>query len=360
MFSFLQLTPTTHWNVCHLQLKGSVGVPEGHPSAPSQLTVRVPTASLFDTSASSTSASSTTLTMNSGGRDAEIWPFKEALQSRKPIYLSELQDRTAGFEPRGWPDASTSAVIVPILGDNDLEPQAVFVFGRNPRRPWSESESQFLQLLAKQLSTGISSTRLFEEATEKAASLARLDAAKTAFFSNISHELRQPLQLILGPLEDLLQAPSDPHAKESLKMINRHAQRLLRLVNSLLDFSQLEAGRTQPKFRPIDIGAITTDLASLFRAAIERGKIVYQVDCPSVSSMCWVDIEIYEKIVFNILGNAFKYCVAGQITVQLSYSSDWAELSIRDTGSGIPESVRILQPLLLAMLTLRLGNRSDF
>lgn len=346
-----QLAPTTNWNVCNLHLVGTIGVPDDHPSAPSHVSLKLPSAPSYFSSASSTSASSNTLTM-AAPEASEIWPFKEALQSRKPIFISDLQGRNEGIEPRGWPDASTTAVVIPILGDNDVEPQAVFVFGLNPRRPWSESEAQFLQLLAKQISTGIDSARSFEEATQKAQALARLDSAKTAFFSNISHELRQPLQLILGPLEDMMQTrkskdnAEDESTRKSLKMIHRHAQRLLRLVNSLLDFSALEAGRKQPRFRPMDLSSVTTDLASLFRAAIERGQIDYRVDCPPAPALCWIDSEIYEKIVYNILGNAFKYCVEGAISVTLEYGVERVALKISDTGSGIHESVSIASVLI--------------
>lgn len=268
-----------------------------------------------------------------------MWPFKEALSQRKPVYISDLGSRNTGFEVRGWPEEAVSAVLIPILTDSDADPQAVFVFGLNPRRPWSESEAQFFQLLSKSLSTGISSTKLYEDAAAKALSLQQLDHQKSTFYSNISHELRQPLQLILGPLEDVLTSgnATDPAVREPLKMVTRHAQRLLRLVNSLLDFSQLEAGRTQPRLRPADIGAVTKDLASLFRSAIERGKIEYIVDCPPSPSPVWVDLEIFEKIVFNVLGNAFKYTSQGQISVHIEYTKETFLLHISDTGSGIPE-----------------------
>lgn len=219
---------------CHLRLSGTIGVPEGHASAPQGMHINLgsPPSSL-DSNADS-SASSQTLTFRDMSDSADAWPFKEALATRKSIYISDLRERNEGFELRGWPEPSRNAVVIPIMTETDTDPQAVFVVGLNPRRPWSDSEGDFLQLLAKQFSTGISSAKSFEEANAKALSLARLDAAKTAFFSNISHELRQPLQLILGPLEDVLADKTNtlPHHQHSLSVISRHAQRLLRLVNS--------------------------------------------------------------------------------------------------------------------------------
>ena len=168
-----------------------------------------------------------------------------------------------------------------------------------------------------------------------------LDRAKTAFFSNVSHEFRTPLTLMLSPIEDLLaQAEGQvcPENRELLRMVHRNGMRLQRLVNALLDFSRLEAGRTQASFEPIDLAAFTAELASNFRSAMERAGLAFTVDCPPLSQPVFVDREMWEKIVLNLLSNAFKYTLEGSVRVRLGEQNGNTLLDIEDTGPGIPEA----------------------
>jgi PAS domain S-box-containing protein len=165
-----------------------------------------------------------------------------------------------------------------------------------------------------------------------------LDRAKTVFFSNVSHEFRTPLTLLLGPLEDLLKDEGRCGAEErgKLAVIQRNALRLLKLVNTLLDFSRIEAGRVQATYEPVDLASVTAELASVFRSAIERAGLRYTVDCPPVGDTVYVDREMWEKIVFNLISNALKFTLRGEIAVRLRRAGDRVELAVRDTGSGIP------------------------
>lgn len=162
------------------------------------------------------------------------------------------------------------------------------------------------------------------------------------FFSNVNHELRTPLTLILGPLNDVLAdqdtfyLPDD--VRDRLQVVSRNANRLLSLVNGLLDFSRLEAGRIHAYFRPVNLSAVTADLASLFRSAIGKSDIRYVVDVPEGEAEVWLDLDLWEKVVFNIIGNAFKYCLRGSIEVRVQKCKRYAEFSVTDTGCGIAES----------------------
>lgn len=174
---------------------------------------------------------------------------------------------------------------------------------------------------------------------------AQLDKAKSNFFSSVSHELRTPLTLILGPLEDILTGPDkdklDKKQREKLTIVNRHANRLLSMVNKLLDFSSIEGGRMNFKYRPVKVGPLARDIASLFRDAIERTKIEYIIDCdddPPDSLPVYLSPDLLEKIVFNLVGNAFKYSTSGTICVRLRSTRAEAVLSVSDTGIGIPET----------------------
>ena len=177
------------------------------------------------------------------------------------------------------------------------------------------------------------------EVKKRADALAEVDRAKTAFFSNVSHEFRTPLTLMLGPLEDGLndaEAPLAPAQRERLELVRRNGLRLQKLVNTLLDFSRIEAGRAQASYVPTDLAALTTDLASSFRSAIERAGLSLVVDCAPLDAPAYVDREMWEKIVLNLVSNAFKFTFEGEISVSLQHRGDSFELAVRDTGTGIP------------------------
>ncbi len=170
----------------------------------------------------------------------------------------------------------------------------------------------------------------------RAETLAELDRAKTAFFSNVSHEFRTPLTLMLGPLEEQL-AERDGAAADRLGMVHRNALRLLRLVNTLLDFSRIEAGRVRAAFRPTDLAAFTAELASNFRSACAQAGLELTVDCPNLPDAVYVDAGMWERVVLNLVSNAFKYTLEGGIRVTVRAGDDnTAELLVTDTGVGIP------------------------
>ncbi len=171
--------------------------------------------------------------------------------------------------------------------------------------------------------------------------LAQFDQAKTAFFSNISHEFRTPLALMLGPLDDTL-GDSDEALSERnrgrLAMARRNGLRLQKLVNALLDFARLEAGRAEASFAPTDLARATTEIASHFDSACGSAGLRLVVDCSSLGQAVFVDRDMWEKIVLNLMSNAFKFTLAGEIVVRLRATDDHAELTVSDTGPGIPQT----------------------
>jgi signal transduction histidine kinase len=169
--------------------------------------------------------------------------------------------------------------------------------------------------------------------------LADLDRAKTIFFSNVSHELRTPLTLIVGPVEGMLERaqPSAVVGQQELQLVHRNSMRLLKLVNTLLDFSRIEAGRVQAVYEPTDLSALTADIASAFRSAMEQAGLEFVIDCPPLPEPVYVDREMWEKIVLNLISNAFKFTLQGRISVRVSSLPGHIELAVEDTGFGIPE-----------------------
>jgi len=214
------------------------------------------------------------------------------------------------------------------------------VVGLNPLRPFDDQYRTFLDLVANQMGTALANALAYENERKRAEALAEIDRAKTAFFSNVSHEFRTPLTLILGPLEDLLRAegPRSAPDTERLELVHRNSLRLLKLVNTLLDFSRIEAGRVRAVFQPTNLAALTADLASAFRSAIERAGMQLVVECPPLAEPAYVDRDMWEKIVLNLISNAFKYTLEGAITVSLQQAGGLISLAITDTGVGIPES----------------------
>jgi PAS domain S-box-containing protein len=215
------------------------------------------------------------------------------------------------------------------------------IVGINPRRPFDDQYRNFLELVADQFGTALANARAHEQERQRAEALAEIDRAKTAFFSNVSHEFRTPLTLMLGPIESLLanvNGPLTAAQRNDVEILQRNAGRSLKLVNGLLDFSRIEAGRAQATYAPTDVSSLTRDLAGAFRSAIEHAGLRFDVACDAVDEPVFLDRDMWEKIVLNLLSNALKFTFDGSIRVELSRRGNAVELSVTDTGTGIPHS----------------------
>ena len=279
--------------------------------------------------ASATIPSTVHLTKN------DSWGIKKAFQTRT-AQVFDIKDPQS-LPPAPYGDRCKRAISIPVLGST-REPIAVLTIGISPYCTLEGGYAEFFESLARNLAANINNARAYDEERKRAEALAELDRAKTVFFSNVSHEFRTPLTLMLGPLEDSLAAHSDlPSAhRERLEVAHRNSVRLLRLVNTLLDFSRIEAGRIQASYQKTDISKLTSDLASVFRSATDRAGLKLVIKCRPISEPVFVDREMWEKIVLNLLSNAFKFTFDGEIEVDLQKVGSCAELSVRDTGTGIP------------------------
>jgi signal transduction histidine kinase len=169
--------------------------------------------------------------------------------------------------------------------------------------------------------------------------LGELDAEKTAFFSNISHEFRTPLTLMLGPIEDGLTDAAEPlgdRQRPRFELAHANALRLLKLVNALLDFSRLEAGRMRASYAPLDLTVRTARLVGMFQSAAEKAGLDLIVDCPTLSEPAWIDQDLWEKVVPNLISNALKFTLQGHVAVRLRETPSQFVLTVSDTGVGIP------------------------
>jgi signal transduction histidine kinase/CheY-like chemotaxis protein len=264
----------------------------------------------------------------------EDGPAARAMSTGRPEFLDG-----AGAPPGGAGPADAGPpgriIALPIARQGAERPAGILVAGTSPRLMLDEAYMGFLTLVASQIGTAVAGAQALEEARARADALAELDRAKTAFFNNVSHEFRTPLTLMLGPTEEALASPERVLRGEDLETVHRNELRLLKLVNTLLDFSRIEAGRVTATFEPTDLSALTVDLASAFRSAMERAGLELVVSCPPLPAPVHVDREMWEKIVLNLLSNAFKFTFKGSIAVELDAEERQAVLRVRDTGVGI-------------------------
>jgi PAS domain S-box-containing protein len=267
------------------------------------------------------------------------WPLGDVARTQSMQVVGNLQDRFGDAVPQGpWSDAPREAVVVPIRSNLAHQVAGFLIAGVSARLKLDDLYRSFFELVATQIATTVTNARAYEEERKRAEALAEIDRAKIAFFSNVSHEFRTPLTLMLGPLEDMLARSQDfpPTDRGQLETVRRNSLRLLKLVNSLLDFSRIEAGRVQAMYEPTDLASVTRELASVFRSAIEKAGLALTIDCHPLAEPAYVDREMWEKIVLNLISNAFKYTFEGEIEVGLRESAGGVELSVRDTGTGIP------------------------
>jgi signal transduction histidine kinase len=268
------------------------------------------------------------------------WPLAEVLRSGSAQHVDDLEPRLGKLACGEYTEPVKEALALPITPPGCERPIAVLVAGVSSRLPLNETYRSFYDLLAATVTTAVANARAYQEERKRAEALAEIDRAKTAFFSNVSHEFRTPLTLMLGPLEDALAEranPLPPEHRKGLETAHRNSLRLLKLVNSLLDFSRIEAGRTQVSYESTDLAAYTAELASIFRSAVEKAGLTLVVDCPVLPEPVYVDREMWEKIVLNLLSNAFKHTFEGGITVRLRWFGEYAELAVADSGIGIPK-----------------------
>jgi len=266
-------------------------------------------------------------------------PLAVAVRNSQNIEIPNLAEMLGPLPGGAWNTPCHSGIVLPILMPGQPVPLGFVLAGVSPRKRLDVSYRTFFELVGGHISNAIADARAYQEERRQAEALAEIDRAKTIFFSNASHEFRTPLTLMLGPLEAMIERarPSTLVDREELQLMHRNGMRLLKLVNTLLDFSRIEAGRIHALYEPTHLGAFTTEIASAFESAMKRAGLEFTIDCPTLPSPAYVDRDMWEKIVLNLISNAFKFTLAGRIAVRLKATGGVFELRVEDTGSGIPE-----------------------
>lgn len=265
--------------------------------------------------------------------------FSGTLRTGEAGLMKNLGENGDVFPGGVWKEPSENAYVVPLKKSGHDQPVGFLICGLSTKLEFDEEYKSYLTLVGGQISTALANVRAFEEERKRAEALAQIDRAKTTFFSNVSHEFRTPLTLILGPIEEALADDNHllPGEKQRYRLIRRNARRLQKLVNNLLDFSRIESGRIEAVYTPTDLPGFTADLASSFRSVIESAGLFYLVEIEPIPEKVFVDREMWEKIVLNLLSNAFKFTMEGSIRVGMKEENGQVAFSVTDTGTGIPE-----------------------
>lgn len=268
-------------------------------------------------------------------------PLSRVYQTRHPEHIRGLRELFASDLPATpYEEKADAAYILPIEQPGSATPVGFLILGISPRLAFDRLYQEFLSLAAKHITMHISNVRALAVEKKRSQALLEIDQAKTAFFSNVSHEFRTPLTLLLGPTEEMLsdqQNPLSPQNQKRMSLIHRNALRLQKLVNSLLDFSRLEAGRMQVSYRQMDVVKFTTEIASSFETAMKKAGLRYEIQFDPIRGPLFVDPDLWEKMVLNLISNALKFTFEGQITVRMLNRGTGLQLQVSDTGTGIPE-----------------------
>lgn len=271
-----------------------------------------------------------------GFKDPERWPIGE-VRDGSLKFIADIGEALEGIgHSTWWPERPREAVVLP-LKRSDGVVFACLIAGLSAGRRFDKDYRAFFESIATVLSGELNTIQALAEERMRAQALAEIDKAKTVFFSNISHELRTPLALMMGPLQSLLEQEDllEGVEREKLEIAFRNTRRLQKLVNALLDYARIEAGKMEARVERLEIVKYTIDLASSFRSVIESAGLEYEVHAECHDAIADVDADMWEKIVLNLISNAFKYTRQGTVKVHVGCHEGNVRFSVTDTGVGI-------------------------
>eukprot|EP01117_Protostelium_nocturnum_P014437 TRINITY_DN548_c0_g3_i1.p1 TRINITY_DN548_c0_g3~~TRINITY_DN548_c0_g3_i1.p1 ORF type:complete len:1234 (-),score=445.15 TRINITY_DN548_c0_g3_i1:1945-5646(-) len=267
---------------------------------------------------------------------------ESVLKASEEMNIVQMNLKSFNFPACGsWNLPVDLSCVIPLLSSGtENSVVGVLVTGINQHLHFTQEYQDFMKVLGNHISSFVHTFKLREENQKRVKDLSRLDRARTVFFTNISHEFKTPITLTLGPLEDLLNrehSELNPEQYRRVEVTYRNSLRLLKLVNHLLDFNELEGGKLVPKFEQLDISTLTSENCSLFGPACEKGKLSLSVKCNQIDEKIYIDRDMWEKIVFNLLSNSFKFThEGGKIDVELFEDEQYVYLKVSDSGIGIP------------------------
>lgn len=247
-----------------------------------------------------------------------------------PVYRERV--RALGFN---------SALTVPLtFKDRVLGAMNLVSVKSESGRVFGPADLALAQELAWRAATAVEHARLYKDALESKVVAEAANYTKAAFLARMSHELRTPLNAIGGYVELLdmgLRGPVTEQQHKDLERIKRSQHHLLSLINDVLNYAKLEAGRLLYDMKPVPLGDVLGGVESLFAPQLAQRNLSYTLELPDVSLAVQADPEKLQQIVFNLVSNALKYTPAGgSIAVRVTSKGEQVEICVIDNGRGVP------------------------
>ena len=261
--------------------------------------------------------------------------LRELLKTKKTVAISDL-NQNRKFDESELPLRfnARALMVVPLIVDGKII-GSISLRHNSSERQWKASEIELAEVVASQAAIAVQQSRLYETTKEQAERLLEADRLKTEFFQNISHEFRTPLTLMIGLLEQTVNSKQDLPL-EPATIALRNSRRLLRLVNQLLDLQRLDAGRMQPSFCPCSLTALCGSIVESFAPYCKKKEINLVTNFSDDCQPVYLDIEKFDKVIYNLLSNAMKFTPAGgSITISVESGEEHCLLQVEDTGIGI-------------------------
>lgn len=330
-----------------LQLEAAIGIPDGHSSCPPAITIPRRAARLRppETPSSPTpSVKSLSSRASKGDRvrhsdQVNAWPLEEALYHGQCVVMNDCSRLVEGLPIRQWDYLPESAIVIPICSDRSNPiPDAFLIAGLNLQCPLDTLYEDWIHVLRSNIGSSLASVKESERAEQRRLEEERMARAQTAWFQGAAHDLRSPLTLVAGPLDDVLRTSLTLAQRQSLTLASQSVTRIQRLVDTLLDFSRIEAGKLTGHFVALDLGAFVAGITTLFAPAIQRKGIDFVVDIQPSETPVGIDPTLMETVVTNLMSNAVKYTQQGRIGVSVRFPQDHAIIAVTDTGCGIPRA----------------------
>ena len=275
-----------------------------------------------------------------GAGEEGAHPLSRLARSFEPRTYDAADLLAPGDKCGAWPEPPREIIALPFMVPGYATPHGFLLVAANPRAPLDQEYRHFIDTIAGLVGTAVAGIEAIAAERRRSEAMAELDRSKSQFFANASHELRTPVTLILGPLSELLEQPDAvlaPGVRDFIELAHRNAQRLHKLVNAIMDFASIEAGQLPLRLEPVDLGALTAEVASLFRSAIEGAGLRLSIRNALPPGDVMVDRDMWETVVSNLLSNAYKFTPSGEVALELDSAGGMLRLAVRDTGVGIAQ-----------------------
>jgi signal transduction histidine kinase/DNA-binding response OmpR family regulator len=246
-----------------------------------------------------------------------------------------------------WKGPPQQIVVLPLRSVREREPIGALLAGVNPHRRMDAGYRTFFETAARHISVMLIRARSLERERQLLAEKDRQTKAWAALADYAANEFRTPLTVLLGLLDQLQPsyAEKSPYGRK-FALARRNALRVSHLVDSLMELIDMQSGRMRPMFEPVDLAATTEELVRAFSSALERKGLTYIIDCPSLDEPVFVDRRMWDRVILGLLVHSLQRTREGEIGVSLRKMGAWIEITIWDTGEGIPrtELAHIFEP----------------